>query len=191
MRANLILGVGLSIFVGFAGMAALRADNDRGESNDSEARSQIGLAYVRAQGIQLNLKGRDRSQVGLGSYLVNAVGGCNDCHTAPPYTMDPYAFLGAPKQVNVACYLAGGQAFGPFVSRDITPWEKGKPAGLTFRQFLHVMRTGEDPDKPGQVLQVMPWPVYQTMTDGDLRAMYEYLSSIPAIDANICGVPSE
>jgi hypothetical protein len=191
MRTNLIVGVALSLFVGAAGMAVLRADNDRSESHDSDPRIQIGLAYVRTQGIKLTLKGRDRSQVGLGSYLVNAVGGCNDCHTAPPYTTDPYAFLGAPKQVNVACYLAGGQEFGPFVSRDITPWEQGKPAGLTFRQFLHVMRTGEDPDRPGQLLQVMPWPVYQTMTDGDLRAMYEYLSTVPAVAANICGVPSE
>ena len=191
MRTNLLVGVALSLFVGAAGMAVLRADNDRGESNDPDARIQIGLAYVRTQGIKLTFKGRDRSQVGLGSYLVNAVGGCNDCHTAPPYTMDPYAFLGAPKQVNVGCYLAGGQEFGPFVSRDITPWEQGKPAGLTFRQFLHVMRTGEDPDRPGQLLQVMPWPVYQTMTDGDLRAMYEYLSTVPAVAANICGVPSE
>ena len=53
------------------------------------------------------------------------------------------------------------------------------------------MRTGKDPDNPGQVLQVMPWPVYQTMSDHDLRAVYEYLSAIPAIDANTCGVPSE
>ena len=105
--------------------------------------------------------------------------------------MDPYAFLGAPKQVNVPCYLDGGQTFGPFVSRDITPWENGKPAGLTFQQFKHVIRTGEDPDNPGQLLQVMPWPVYQTMSDDDLRAIYEYLSSIPAINANVCGVPSE
>ena len=71
--------------------------------------------------------------------------------------------------------------FGPFVSRDITPWEDGKPAGLTFDQFIHVLRTGEDPDQPGQLLQVMPWPVYQSMTERDLRAMYEYLSAIPAV----------
>jgi hypothetical protein len=32
----------------------------------------------------------------------------------------------------VACYLAGGTAFGPFVSRDLTPSENNKPAGLTF-----------------------------------------------------------
>jgi hypothetical protein len=86
--------------------------------------------------------------------------------------------------------VAGGQAFGPFVSRDITPFEDGKPAGLTFKEFLHVIRTGEDPHHPGQVLQVMPWPVYQTMSDDDLRAIYVYLSAIPAIPANICGVPS-
>lgn len=116
---------------------------------------------------------------------------CNDCHTAPPYTSDPEAYLGAPKQINLACYLAGGTPFGPFVSRDITPWEDGKPAGLTLKGFVHVLRTGEDPDHPGQVLHVMPWPVYQTMTDHDLRAVYEYLSSIPAIPPNTCGVPSE
>ena len=73
---------------------------------------------------------------------MNAVGGCNDCHTAPPFTQDPYAFLGAPKQVNVNCYLAGGTPLGPFVSRDITPWENGMPAGLTFDAFRHVIRTG-------------------------------------------------
>jgi hypothetical protein len=93
--------------------------------------------------------------------------------------------------VNVPCYLDGGQQFGPFVSRDITPWENGKPAGLNFQQFKHVIRTGEDPDNPGQLLQVMPWPVYQTMSDDDLGAIYAYLSSIPAINANVCGAPSE
>jgi hypothetical protein len=67
------------------------------------------------------------------------------------------------------------------VSRDITLSENGMPAGLTFDAFRHVIRTGEDPDNPGQLLQVMPWPVYQSMTDRDLRAIYEYLSAIPAI----------
>ena len=71
------------------------------------------------------------------------------------------------------------------MSRDITPWENGMPAGLTFDAFLHVIRTGEDPDNPGHLLQVMPWAVYQSMTDRDLRAVYEYLSAIPAIPANV------
>ncbi len=181
-------------------MAILGADDGRDghDGPDGDAsRIQAGFNYARAQGIRLNLKGKDRELVGLGSYLVNAAGGCNDCHTAPPFTMDPYAFLGAPKQININCYLAGGTPFGDPadpatpVSRDITPWEDGKPAGLTFNQFRHVMRTGEDPDNPGHVLEVMPWPVYQSLIDHDLRAIYEFLRAIPAIPANVCGVPSE
>ena len=31
----------------------------------------------------------------------------------------------------------------------------------------------------------------KVMTDRDLTAVYEYLSSIPPIQANICGAPSE
>jgi hypothetical protein len=174
-------------FVASIGITALRADQPESEG----ARIQIGYDYAKQQGITLDLKGKNRANVGLGSYLVNAVGGCNDCHTAPPFTQDPYEFLGAPKQINIGCYLAGGTPFGPFVSRDITPWEDGKPAGLTADEFLHVIRTGEDPDNPGQLLQVMPWAVYQTMSDRDLRAIYEYLTAIPAINANTCGVPSE
>src|SRR5262245_46979179 len=195
MKPQALVGFMSVIFVGCLGMAALRAQNgsgnDQGGSgNGDESRIQTGFKYAQDQGITLDLKGKNRALVGLGSYLVNGVGGCNDCHTNPPYTQDPYAFLGAPKQINNACYLAGGMAFGPFVSRDITPFEDNKPAGLTFEQFRHVIRTGEDPDNPGELLQVMPWPVYQTMTDRDLRAVYEYLSSIPPIP-NSCTVPSE
>ncbi len=196
MKARALIGIAAGLlFAGIMGMAVAAAPHGESDGRDGRdddgARIRRGLDYARQQGIALNFKGHDKSQVGLGSYLVNAVGGCNDCHTAPPYTKDPYAYLGAPSQVNLACYLAGGTEFGPFVSRDITPWEDGKPAGLTFRRFLHVMRTGEDPDNPGQLLQVMPWSVYQSMTDQDLRAIYEYLSSIPAIPANTCGTPSE
>ena len=66
-----------------------------------------------------------------------------------------------------------------------------RQSGLTADEFLHVIRTGEDPDNPGQVLYVMPWPVYQTMSDHDVLAIYEYLTAIPAINANTCGEPSE
>ena len=91
--------------------------------------------------------------------------------------------MGQPKVVNAAHYLAGGQHFGPFVSRNLTP-ENGLPAGLTYAQFQQVMRTGIDLDhlhpQFGPLLQVMPWPTYQTMTDHDLQAIYEYLSTIPS-----------
>ena len=45
--------------------------------------------------------------------------------------------------------------------------------------FLNILRTGADPDKPGETLQVMPWPVYGKLTDSDIRAIYEFLRSIP------------
>ena len=94
MRPNLVVGVAASAFVVFLGMAMLTADQNRpgqlwDRDDDKDARVQAGLNYARQQGIHLNLRHRDREVVGLGSYLVNAVGGCNDCHTAPPFTLDP------------------------------------------------------------------------------------------------------
>jgi hypothetical protein len=174
MRVRFVSMTLAALLIAGFGVAALRADHDD-QGSPEQSRIQIGYRYAYSQGIKLDLAGKNRASVGLGSYLVNGVGGCNDCHTAPPYTKDPEAFLGAPKQINIACYLAGGTEFGPFVSRDITPWENGKPAGLTFAQFKHLIRTGVD----------------QTMSDHDLRAVYDYLSAIPAIPANTCGTPSE
>jgi len=129
--------------------------------------------------VPLKYTRKNRSLVGLGSYLVNAVGACNDCHTAPPYADggDPYA--GETARVNAENYLAGGIPFGPVISPNITPDENGLPAGLGFDEFRSVMRTGRDPDEPERLLQVMPWPAYANLTEYDLRAIYEYLKAIP------------
>src|SRR6185436_12098988 len=90
--------------------------------------------------------------------------------------------------VNATNYLAGGVAFGPFVSKNITPDASGKPHGLTLEQFEQALRTGVDPDDAG-TLQVMPWPVYRHMTEHDLRAVYEYLSAIPHAEPGSCAGP--
>jgi hypothetical protein len=133
--------------------------------------------------VELNLRGKNKAFVGLGSYIVNAQAGCNDCHTHPPYLVGGDPFEGQPTKINVAGYLAGGRFFGPgIVSPNITPDEHGLPAGLTFPEFLSVMRTGVDPDEPGELLQVMPWPVFRHMRWADLRAVYEYLRAIPSIE---------
>src|SRR5262245_33630615 len=50
--------------------------------NSSESQIQTGFAIVP---VPLNLHGKNRALVGLGSYYVNAVVGCNDCHTSPAY----------------------------------------------------------------------------------------------------------
>jgi hypothetical protein len=129
--------------------------------------------------VPLDLAGLDRKLVGLGSYLVNAVGGCNDCHTNPPYAAGGDPFAGEKKKINAAAYLAGGVNFGIAISPNLTPDAKGRPAGLTLAQFVRTMRTGQDPDDPSELLQVMPWPVYQDMVYDDLRAIYTYLQAIP------------
>ena len=139
--------------------------------------------------VPLNLAGKNRLLVGLGSYIVNAQAGCNDCHTHPSYAEGGDPFLGQTKHVNVDAFLSGGRQFGPFTSRNLTPGaESGLPADLTLAQFIDVMRNGTDLDQAhtqiSPLLQVMPWPAYQDMTDCDLRAVYEYLSAIPSLPDN-------
>jgi hypothetical protein len=90
-----------------------------------------------------------------------------------------------------ATYLSGGRPFsGPFfVPRNLTPDHTGRPeGGGSFEEFKAIMRTGIDPDHAhpqfGPFLQVMPWPIFQDMTDRDLRAIYEYLSAIPCLEGD-------
>lgn len=183
-------------------------DNDR--ENDRDPRIEQGFDIAP---VPLNLDNKNRDLVGLGSYLVNAVTPCNDCHSAGPATQyakggNPY--FGQPKMVNPATYLGGGRDFGQLpgsgaaaphiVSRNLTPDKTGFPAGgRSFAEFLQIIQTGADLDhvhpncsatvttncltKPynGDLLQIMPWPVFQGMSDHDLRAIYEYLSAVPCI----------
>jgi hypothetical protein len=132
--------------------------------------------------VPLNLRGLDRNLVGLGSYIVNAQGDCNGCHSKREFAPGGDPYKGQPIRIDQAHYLAGGQQFGPgVVSTNLTPDAKGLPEGHTFRQFLGLIRTGRDPED-GHILQVMPWPTYRNMTDNDLRAVYEYLRAVPSRD---------
>jgi hypothetical protein len=91
--------------------------------------------------VPLNLRGTDPALVGLGSYLVNAVASCNDCHAADPSVEfapggNPYFKGSPPKVVNQSVYLGGGRNFGSLipgtpqiVSRNLTPDKTGLPIG--------------------------------------------------------------
>lgn len=187
-----------------------RAGAQAGGTN-SDSRVQIGFALAP---VPLNMAGKNPAQVGLGAYLVNA-DGCNDCHSKGPQTQfvpgsNPY--FGQQKRTNPATYLGGGRDFGPLipgsydiVSRNLTPDKTGMPDGLTFDQFLNIIRTGVDPDNlhppctgapnpgciphpfDGNLLQIMPWPNFKDMSDNDLRAIYEYLGAVPCIHGNYPG----
>jgi hypothetical protein len=135
--------------------------------------------------VPLNMAGLNPALVREGSYIVNAQGGCNDCHTVPSYAVGGNPFIGQPEVVNAACYLAGGAAFGPFVSRNLTPRANGLPAGRTLAEFKEIMHAGTDfrtPSDGTPILQVMPWPVYGKMSDRELAAIYEFLRAIPMIN---------
>ena len=147
----------------------------------AEDESQIKQGYA-TNPVQLNLAGKNRALVGLGSYIVNT-SGCNDCHTHPSYLPGHDPFVpGQTEMINADQYMTGGRKFGPFItSANLTPDALGRPAGLTFDEFVTLLRTGHDPDAaPGTLLQVMPWPVIGKKTNNDLRAIYEYLSAIPS-----------
>ena len=155
-----------------------------------------GAAAIAAQGasriqrgeelapVPLNMRGLNPALVREGSYIVNAQGGCNDCHTVPSYAPGGDPFLNEPEVINAPCYLAGGASFGPFiVSRNITPRANGLQANRTLEQFIQLMREGTDfAGGATPTLQVMPWPVYGKMSDRELAAIYEFLRAIPSIN---------
>jgi hypothetical protein len=129
--------------------------------------------------VPLDMTGLNPALVREGSYIVNAQGGCNDCHTVPSYAAGGNPFLGEPEVINAPCYLAGGAAFGPFVSRNLTI----VPQFRTLEQFTDSMRNGTDHRNDATpILQVMPWPVYGKMSDRELAAIYEFLQAIPVIN---------
>jgi hypothetical protein len=112
-----------------------------------------------------------------------------------------------PPVVNPASFLGGGRTFATFPngaviqSRNLTPDKTGHAeAGASLQEFMTIMRTGEDFDHihppcptvgpdgciqpfvgDGNLLQIMPWPAFASLSNKDLEAIYEYLSAIPCI----------
>ena len=211
---------------------------------NQDANSEVRRGFEIAP-VPLNVEGKDCAKVGSGSFIVNAQGDCNGCHTSggPPnfnYAngANPYLLgVNAPGKTDPGGYLAGGTDFGPalpasvfvgrfppgsipasypppeygtyvgpdMISRNLTPNKDGVPeGGNTLEQFKAILRTGNDfdhlhptcttavpvpsptnclpPPVNGDVLQVMPWPVFHNMTDRQIEAIYEYLKTIPCIE---------
>ena len=159
--------------------------NGKGDPDASRIKRGFAIAPV-----QLDLRGKNRALVGLGSYIVNAQSECIDCHSCPSFVDNP--FDDGKGEFNPENYLAGGVPFGPEItSANLTPDENGRPAGLTLDEFIDLIRTGIDPDEPDEFLPVMPWPIFRNMTDRDLMAIYEYLSAIPHAEPGNCNGPGE
>jgi hypothetical protein len=135
---------------------------------------------------------------------------CHSAGPPTQYLPGGNPFFGQKPAVNPATYLGGGRDFGPFpaagpfphiISRNLTPDKTGLPeGGRSFKEFREIMRTGVDLDHvhpsctgapngnclpapfDGDLLQIMPWPVFQNMSERDLLAIYTYLSAVPCIE---------
>jgi hypothetical protein len=180
---------------------------------------QIAPVPINMQGRDPNLVGYGSYLVNA----VADCNGCHSAGPKTEFAVGGNPYAGQrPAVVNPATYLGGGRDFGAFpdpagpfphiISRNLTPDASGMPeGGNTLQQFIQIIRTGIDMDHMhptcagppdgkcipppfnGDLLQIMPWPIDQNMSDFDLQAIYEYLSTIPCVEggpgepANRCG----
>jgi hypothetical protein len=114
---SVIAFVGLFFAVTLISNLPVRGHDNDQDHQDRNFESEIQIGFAIAP-VPLNLQGKNRALVGLGSYIVNAQGGCNDCHTCPSYVAGTNPFpmpfgAGAAGHgaINPANYLAGGVAF--------------------------------------------------------------------------------
>ena len=142
-----------------------RADDENDRIKEAAILQGFALSPIPKD--QLNLRGKNPYQVGLGSYLVSA-GDCTGCHSFPrtlrpggtptnmsgqgsdPRYGDPFvdgaqSLTGQLKaNFNVKHFMAGGRCFGPIQARNLTPDDSGHPRGLTEAEFMQAMRVGTD-----------------------------------------------
>lgn len=118
-----------------------------------------------------------------GSYMTNAAA-CNECHTPQE--------KGSPIMEK---YFAGGfefklPGFGIVRSANLTPSSTGI-GNWTEEQFLNRFKMYADSSytphdvKSGEFQTVMPWTMYATMKEEDLKAIYAFLQSLDPIENTV------
>ncbi len=142
-----------------------------------------------------------------GEYLV-LVGGCNDCHTPKRMgengmpTLDQSILLsGHPANSVLPALPAGVPDMNGWVGLcnvHMTAW--AGPWGISFaanltpdsvhgigmwteKNFLDAMHTGKHMGSPDgrMILPPMPWESMAKMTDEDLKAIFAYIRTLPAV----------
>jgi len=137
-----------------------------------------------------------------GEYLVR-IGGCNDCHT--PWEMGSQGpapdmsrmLSGHPEQPELptapalpsgpwsvtmtATHTAFSGPWGTSFTANLTPDKETGLGNWTERNFLEAMRNGRHLGRGRLILPPMPWFNLAPATDSDLKAIWAYLRSIPAI----------
>jgi hypothetical protein len=167
----------------------------------------LALAYtVAAYSIDVTHGTQANAEVERGRYLVTGFG-CTDCHT--PWIMGPNGpmpddtrFLSghpadlvmppAPKlepgpwlMTAAATNTAWAGPWGVSFTANLTPDEETGLGRWSAEDFIDTLRNGRHQGRGRELLPPMPFPAIRTLTDSDLRAMYAYLRSIPAIENRV------
>jgi mono/diheme cytochrome c family protein len=140
-----------------------------------------------------------------GRYLVN-VAGCADCHT--PHKLGAHgpepdrsrhlaghpedAQLPPPPKLPPGPWIAatvGDTAWaGPWgvsYSANLTPDQNTGLGIWTEAMFIQALRTGKHFGVGRPILPPMPWQALSQMSDADLKAIFAYLRSVPAIKNHV------
>lgn len=162
-----------------------------------------------AENIYLNVPqgtpshGGFKSQIAYGEHLV-WISGCHDCHTPKKMTplgldLDSTRLLsGHPAKapapdVNRAEVERKGQVVTETLTAWVGPWGISYAANITSdktgignwqeKNFITSMRKGKykGVESARTLLPPMPWPMYQNMTDEELKAIFAYLKSTKPI----------
>jgi cytochrome c553 len=130
--------------------------------------SAVALAALGACAQQAPAEMTQEQLVARGEYLVNNIGGCNDCHT--PMT---------PQGPDMTQALQGGTLiFAPTIPMPwapVAPPLAGIPAHYTEEQFVAFMQTGVRPDGSRPL---PPMPPFR-LNEEDARAMTAYIATLP------------
>jgi cytochrome c553 len=144
-------------------------------------------------------------RVERGRYLVS-IGGCADCHT--PRRMGPNGpepdltrwLSGHPEDAQLppppvlppgpwfaitAGLTAWAGPWGVTYAANLTPDENTGLGIWTEGMFVQAMRTGKHMGSGRDILPPMPWQALAGLTDDDLKAIYAYLRSLPAISNHV------
>lgn len=150
---------------------------------DRKLMMPVSMAYppLRSPSLDSNHKPDVSDMVKYGAYMWNA-SACMDCHTP----MDKGQFV-------MQKMMAGGRTFdlGSFVvtSANITMDTATGIGKWTEQMFLDKFKNYRDgaaySSNPGKNNSIMPWSMYANMTDFDIKAIYRFLQTLPAVNNKI------
>ncbi|CAN5822281.1 hypothetical protein BH23GEM8_BH23GEM8_17320 [soil metagenome] len=81
--------------------------------------------------------------------------------------------------------FAGGKDTGPPgspIASNLTPHSAAGIGSWSESDFFRAIREGERPDGSEIQREFMPWPAFAQMTDSEIRALWLYFRSLPAVE---------